>query len=243
MLLSATSDLAVSANPVRKSRTLSVSERLRSEILQGRLEPGARLNVASTAQRFEISQGALREALSRLVADGLVHAIDRRGFRVSPVSLEDLCDITATRIEIEGLALQRAIELGDAVWEGEIIASLHVLTSMTPDRVGDLKPTLPAWSVVHERFHRALIAACDSSWLLRFRQVLFEQSERYRSLTVSYPIGDRDVGQEHAALAAATLDRDADRAQQLLAAHFNATKDSLIAAHREGASILKDDAS
>ena len=58
----------------------------------------------------------MREALSRLVADGLVQASDQRGFRVSPVSPADLADVTQTRIDIEGLALRRSIERGDQAW-------------------------------------------------------------------------------------------------------------------------------
>ena len=54
----------------------------------------------------------MREALSRLVADGLVQASDQRGFRVSPVSAADLRDVTQTRVDIEGLALRRSIEHG-----------------------------------------------------------------------------------------------------------------------------------
>jgi DNA-binding GntR family transcriptional regulator len=47
--------------------------------------------------------------LSRLVADGLVQASDQRGFRVSPVSHQDLLDVSRTRIDIESLALRRSM--------------------------------------------------------------------------------------------------------------------------------------
>ena len=77
---------------------------------------GQKLHIAGLAKQFSVSLAAVREALSRLVADGLVQASDQRGFRVSPVSLADLDDVTQTRIDIEGLALRRSIERGDQAW-------------------------------------------------------------------------------------------------------------------------------
>jgi GntR family carbon starvation induced transcriptional regulator len=232
-----------SAEPGRasKSRTLGTYEALRAEILDCRLRPGTRLHVAALARRFAVSQSAVREALSRLVADGLAHAIDQRGFRVSPVSPRDLQDVTATRIDIEGLALRRAIERGNAAWEAEIVASVHVLQRATPQRVSEMGATLPAWTQLHERFHRALVSACGSSWLLRFRKTLYEQSERYRSLTVTHATGDRDVAREHAGLAEAVLDRDAEQAVRLLGDHFNTTMQMLMDAYRAGADVLSDE--
>ncbi len=221
-----------------KSRTLRVFEQLRAEILDGRLRPGARLHLAPLAARYAVSLGAVREALSRLVADGLVRAYDRRGFRVSPVSIADMRDVTDTRIEIEGLALRRSIERGGDAWEAEIVASLHVLNRATPGLITDPRLARPAWVALHERFHLALIGACASTWLLRFRQALFEQSERYRCLLVTYAVGERDIAREHGELAAATLDRDADRAVALLAEHFDTTARMLMEADRSGASIL-----
>ena len=98
----------------RRSLTSAVQERLRADILSTRLLPGQKLHIAGLAKQFSVSLAAVREALSRLVADGLVQASDQRGFRVSPVSPADLRDVTQTRVDIEGLALRRSIEHGDA---------------------------------------------------------------------------------------------------------------------------------
>jgi len=167
-----------------------------------------------------------------------VHAHDRRGFRVSPVSVADIRDLTATRAEIEGLALRRSIERGDAAWEAEILASVHMLARATPGALTDPKLAQPGWVSLHDRFHLALIAACGSPWLLRFRNVLFEQSERYRALLVAHAVGPRDIAREHREIADATLDRDPDRAAALLAAHFTTTMEMLVQADGSGAGIL-----
>ena len=101
-----------------RTLTSAVLERLRTDILSTKLVPGQKLHIAGLAKQFGVSLAAVREALSRLVADGLVQASDQRGFRVSPVSSADLADVTQTRIDIESLALRRSIERGDAGMAG-----------------------------------------------------------------------------------------------------------------------------
>ena len=71
------------------------------------------------------SSGAahMREALRLLSAEGLVEATAQRGFRVTSATEDDLSDLQLIRIEIETIALTRAIELGDVDWEGHVIAA------------------------------------------------------------------------------------------------------------------------
>ena len=110
-----------------RSLTSAVQERLRADILSTRLLPGQKLHIAGLAKHFSVSLAAVREALSRLVADGLVQASDQRGFRVSPVSPADLRDVTQTRVDIEGLALRRSIERGDRTWLASVEQSFVAL--------------------------------------------------------------------------------------------------------------------
>jgi len=206
-----------------KSQTLAVFEALREDILDVRLEPGSRLHVASLVERFGASQGAVREALSRLVADGLAIAIDQKGFRVGAVSVEDLRDLTQTRIELESVALRRSLEHGDAAWEARVLASYHELSKATPAAVEQLDGKMVPWGVLHRRFHEALVSGAPSEWMQRFRGILFDQSERYRKLSVSHPAGPRDVNEEHRRLMQAALDRNVAQCESLIAEHFQAT--------------------
>src|SRR3954470_12315540 len=113
-----------------RSLTSAVQGRLRADILSTRLLPGQKLHIAGLAKQFSVSLAAVREALSRLVADGLVQASDQRGFRVSPVSSADLRDVTQTRVDIEGLALRRSIEHGDQAWLGSVERSFAALIAV-----------------------------------------------------------------------------------------------------------------
>ena len=206
-----------------RSLTSAVHERLRADILSTRLVPGQRLHIAGLAKQFSVSLTAVREALSRLVADGLVQASDQRGFRVSPVSLADLADVTRTRIDIEGIALRRSIERGDKAWLKAVETAFDELKAVPyryPDEPG---VHYEEWVVRHHIFHRALVNACGSPWLLGFRNVLHEQSERYRRLAIRDASKPRDVEAEHAAIVEAVLRRDADAAVDALAKHFTAT--------------------
>lgn len=212
--------LAAGAPPAR-SLTSAVLAQLRAEILSCRLPPGERLLIAGLARRFGVSLSAVREALARLAAEGLVQAEDQRGFRVSPVSTEDLRDITWLRIEIEGLALRRSIALGDAGWEAGLRAAWQELAAAPVPPPGQAGPEFERWRALHHRFHLALVAGCRSPWLLRFRSALDEQAERYRFL--AHTRRARDVAGEHRAIAEAALARDAEAAVGALADHLALT--------------------
>jgi DNA-binding GntR family transcriptional regulator len=72
-----------------KSLTAQAFERLRADILSGQLQPGGRLRIQALSERYQIGATAIREALSRLVTDGLLEVEDQRGFKVGQVSEKD----------------------------------------------------------------------------------------------------------------------------------------------------------
>lgn len=201
---------------------------IRAEILDGRLPPDAKLNIKSLEGRLGVSLGAIREALSRLSAEGMVNAEAHRGFRVSSISKEELLDLTRTRIEIESLCLGKAIEVGDVEWETRIVGAAHRMERLqrSPSdpvaRVGD------DWNQAHGEFHEALVSACPSVWLHRIRRLLYEQSERYRRLSVPLDTDHRDVRDEHRRIMDAVLRRDEAAALQELKNHLLATTQIIL---------------
>lgn len=217
--------LTSEGRPVR-SLTSAVLARLRAEILSSRLKPGEKMLIAGLAECLGVSLSAVREALARLAAEGLVQGEDQRGFRVSPVSVEDLRDITRTRVDLESMALRRALELGDARWEAGI-RDAHARLAATPlPRPGEAGPRFERWRARHQEFHLALVAGCQSRWLLRFRHILFEQSERYRFL--AYGVRPRDIAGEHRRIMRLTLARDVKAAVSALGHHLTLTSDIII---------------
>jgi DNA-binding GntR family transcriptional regulator len=215
-------------------RTLAsaIYARLRADIISGRCGSSERLLIGPLGKRFQVSLASVREALSRLVADGLVVAEDQRGFRVSALSMQDLTDVTNTRIELECLALRRSIARGGPAWEHGLMRAWHDLESVPYVSPDDRLRHTEAWSQMHGKFHAALVAACGLDWLLRFRATLYEQSERYRRLGQAINRGNRDVRSEHARIFAACIARDAETAASELATHFQHTATAIAEAYR-----------
>ncbi|MHB2165592.1 GntR family transcriptional regulator [Alsobacter sp. R-9] len=214
-----------------RSNTERAYQRLRQEILHGDLMPGDRLTAADLQDRFALGLTPIREALMRLSAEGLVDAETHRGARVADVSPMALADLMSTRRAIERLCLAASIARGDAAWEADVVAAMHLL-SRTPLPSGpDDREGAAAWEVQHRRFHLALVSACGSEWLLRFWSTLADHSERFRKLRLlnrhAAEAEVRDVNAEHRAIMAAVLDRDVETATALMDRHLVATEQSV----------------
>jgi DNA-binding GntR family transcriptional regulator len=211
-----------------RARTDAVHARMRADVLAGVYAPGEKLKFADLCQRYAASVAVVRESLTRLVEQGLAVSEPRIGFRVTPLSLQDLLDLTATRCDIEGLALRYAVERGDVEWESRLVAAHHVL-ERTPLLAADGPPRVSDdWEAAHAAFHAALIDGCGSPRLLCMTESLRDASELYRRW--SQPMEkDRDVAAEHRGLLEAALARDADLAVTRLREHFGRTAQILQA--------------
>ena len=145
------------------------------------------------------------------------------GFRVTPLSFAELRDRTNVRCEIEGLCIRDAIEHGGIDWETNLIAALHRL-SKTPERdPQDPQRYNDAFALAHTAFHQAVVGACTSPWLLRIREQLFAQHERYRWMSGPLASVKRDLEAEHSGIAKAAIDRRADEAVERMTAHLQLT--------------------
>jgi DNA-binding GntR family transcriptional regulator len=206
-------------------------QRLRHDVLIGTFAAGRKLKVEELQAAYGFSSSPLREALSRLSQEGLVRADERRGFRVAPLSMEDLGDITRMRLMLDVQALREAIEHGDDAWEAGIVAAYYRL-----EKVESRLPEGPVildeeWSALHRDFHAALLAACPSPRQLGWSASLFDQAERYRRFSARYRKAARRKSNEHKRIMDATLRRDADTACALLSEHIRGTLRNAEAAY------------
>jgi GntR family carbon starvation induced transcriptional regulator len=216
------------------SVTEAATERIRADLLAGRYPAGERLKISELCETLGYNLSAVREALSRLLPEGLITFEPNCGYCVAPVHAEELRDLTATRIEIETSCLRRAIALGGLNGETGVVAALHRLLHTPKAAPGSEPAAQEPWSEAHRLFHEALVASCESPWRLRLRAQLYTHSERYRRFAARPSRGERDVDAEHRALADATLARDADRAAALLPAHFESTAHYVLASVDNG---------
>jgi GntR family transcriptional regulator, carbon starvation induced regulator len=201
--------------------TSAVYERLRRDILVGRLAPGEKLRIDALRAAYEVGASPLREALNRLSAEGLVTQEDQRGFRVSPVSIEDLKELTRTRCWLNEVALRESITQGGTAWEERVVLTHHRL-ARTPVSNDPALKLDSDWERRHREFHAALLSACGSRWLTAFCESLFDQADRYRCLS-RYAHEHRDFVGEHRAIMEATLARDTELAVRLLKHHVSKT--------------------
>lgn len=203
---------------------------LREEIVAGELPAGLKLKIEMLRQRYELGAGPLREALARLSSDHLVVLEGQRGFAVSPMSIEDANDIGAMRKMLEVEALRMSFARGDDDWEAGVVATFHALERNEQRSENSTVPDFAEWERRNGLFHGALVAACDSSWLLRVRHQMFEQHERYRRLSRVTSLGSRDVSKEHKQLLKTAIARDIDSAVAVINMHIQRTTDIVVEA-------------
>ena len=207
--------------------------RLREDIINSVHSPGSKLRVQELCLRYEVGPSPLREALNRLIRDGLVALNDHKGFSVTPLSRSRLEELTTTRCWLNELALRQAMKKGDAAWEESVIIAYHRLSRSpryTSEAARNCGAFNSAWEQAHRTFHSSLIAACGSSWLLDFCEQLFDAADRYRHLSRnrvnarSEPRHD-----EHKDMVDAVVARDSERAIALMHKHFNRTYERVMA--------------
>jgi GntR family transcriptional regulator, carbon starvation induced regulator len=215
-----------------RGRLSDVIDRLRDEILTGAIRPGARLRLEALRERYLVSAGTLREALSRLVAEGLVLIDGQRGFRAMPVRAEEVDDIMETRMVLESHALRRAIARADVEWEGRIVAIHHRLMRIEEEaaRTAWKDASLAvAWHDANREFHLTLCSGAGSDWVQRFLATLADQTRRYGRRVLHEPIAATAFADEHRRLMQAILARDADMACAVLAEHLATVHKGLLA--------------
>ncbi len=200
-----------------------VFRRMQNDILEGRIRPGHPLRVQALKDTYGVGNSPLREALSRLTSHGLVERSEHKGFRVASASARELLEIIKTRCAIEELALRESIEEGDENWEERVLIAHHRLSRTARPEGMSLVDGRTDWEARHREFHLALISGCSSSILIGYCADLQERTFRYRNLSSVRSYRNGLATDEHCAIKDAVLARDADRAVDLLKAHFQAT--------------------
>ena len=195
---------------------------LRQEILSGHLGPGEKLRVQHLTATFGYGASAIREALTRLLSDGLVETVSQRGFWVSQISHRDLIDITEARKLVEVEALRQAIIHGDIGWETRVVAARYTLERLEVSLTTKTADAVIIWENANRDFHLELISACPTQRLLHFTQQLYDQSLRYRyRTTLRRDFPRSGLSNDHTKIVQATLKRHADLACELLEAHIS----------------------
>jgi GntR family carbon starvation induced transcriptional regulator len=183
------------------------------------------------AKRWSLSPTPLREAYQRLAAEGLVVYTAQRGVHVAPLSLAEMKDIYRLRLLLEPMALEESIAHGDDSWLDEIQHAYQRLSSWFVNGEGpDLgnRDELSRYEDDHMAFHRALVSASPSVWLLRIVLTLRAHSHRYHLLSWPQRGGVDAARREHAALFEATYRQDTAQAVAVCRTHIELTYESVL---------------
>jgi len=191
-----------------------VYDQLRVGILEGELEPGTELAEVALSEQLGVSRGPIREAISRLAAEGLVNVRPRRGAVVRSLSKEEFLELYQVREALERMAVQLAVPRLTETQLNELAALNEVMNaSAAHDDIG-------GFFAANVAFHTRLLEASGNGTLQEVYRQLLGQLGRYRlrSLTLRGNL-QRSVS-EHAAILRAAKRGDADRAAQLMAEHI-----------------------
>jgi DNA-binding GntR family transcriptional regulator len=213
-------DLTPAAEQSGQTLSTSIAGTLRAAISNGELAPGSKLRLDELRVTFGVSLSPLREALSRLSAEGFVVMEDQRGYRVAPISEQNLDEVTKLRALVETFALRESIANGDDKWEGAVVASLYRLNKL--EKVED-PADKRAWEAAHRELHSCLISACGMPLLLAFSSTLHDLNDRYRRLFLAARPFDKTVRREHTEISNAAIERNADVACRIMREHIERT--------------------
>jgi DNA-binding GntR family transcriptional regulator len=197
---------------------------LRERILSGQLPGGIQLRQERIAQEFGVSRIPVREALSRLEAEGLVTREHNRGSIVATMSLEDLQESLDIRAALEGRALRLAIPQMKA-------ADFAVVADVLERYAQATSPTL--WTELNLEFHLSLYRPAGRPRLLRMIEDLIRGTDRYLRVYISFIVGRDDPLEEHRQILRACRERDAGKAVRLLEGHIERTQKALASAGGE----------
>jgi DNA-binding GntR family transcriptional regulator len=193
-----------------------VGERIRSNIIEGVLPPGSQLNEVDLAETFGVSRGPVREALQRLIQEGLLRSEPHRGVFVPVMSAGDIDDIYLAREALETAAVRRITGTSRAAPAYKAIDKI-VRAMETAERADD-------WKTVANRdldFHTALVAAAESPRLERmFTTVISETQLCLGMLTSAYNARD-DLVEEHRRICEMIREDDTVGAVAVLKKHFD----------------------
>jgi len=198
----------------------STIEAIKSGIFEGRYAPGQRLIEADLTRELNVSRGPLREALGRLVADGLVDIEPYRGAIVSRPSREDVANTLQLREVLEGLAARLAaerIDIGDN--RKRLLAAQEAVAK------SNAASEVATFMSDNEQFHGLILDLSGNPQLGR----LVSQMQLPTLQTAFFRMIDQKVRSyslaQHADIMNAILAGDATAAERAMRAHIARTSD------------------
>ena len=192
-----------------------VTERLRASIINGSLKPGSQLSEVELATSFGVSRGPVREALQRLVQEGLLHSEPHRGVFVPVLTDEDVHDVYLAREALESAAVRSIISSGTTAAASASLDEFVTLMEKA-EAAGD-------WEAVGNfdlEFHAALVDASGSDRLKRMFSTVISETRLCLGVLTADDARD-DLVQEHRLICDLMQQGETEQALAVLKKHFD----------------------
>jgi DNA-binding GntR family transcriptional regulator len=200
-------------------RTLhdEVTTRVRDMIIEGRIQPGSRINETQLGLSLGVSRTPLREALKTLASEGLLELVPQRGAVVREFSLKDVAEILEVTKALEQLAGRLACERGTEAQIAEV-RRLHLEMMRYYARRERL-----AYYKLNHAIHGAIVAMAGNPTLSEIHATLQARSKQIRYVGNSAPEKWAGAVSDHEEIMSALESRDAERLSEILGAHMDNT--------------------
>ncbi|MDR7486871.1 MAG: GntR family transcriptional regulator [Armatimonadota bacterium] len=210
-----------------------VYEVLKRHLAERRLAPGSKLSVPRLARQLDVSRTPVKEALERLVRDGLVTTLPKRGAFVAILRTQDVDEIYQMREMLEGLAARLAAPAVDE----PLVHRLRDLLEV--HRAAVERDDLDAHVSADVEFHRAIRQRAGNRRLIHALDILQDQIRIVFKTSAAIPGRMRKAVEEHRAILAALERRDPDAAEAAARTHIRRIREAVLAhldaGHLQGA--------
>jgi DNA-binding GntR family transcriptional regulator len=201
-----------------------IADQIRELIRDGSLAPGTALTESRLASQLLVSRGPVREALQRLVQEGLLQNERYRGVFVSRLTTQDIIDIYDARIVIEGAALRALVAQRP---DRRLLQRLErLIAEMAKAAEQENWAVLTATDL---RFHETLVDASKTKRLSRMYATLMVESGMCLAMLKPAYSDFRSLVDEHMELLAALTSADSEHVMSLIEAHLHDGVQSLVA--------------
>ncbi|GMM97682.1 GntR family transcriptional regulator [Microbacterium luteum] len=199
---------------------------LHARIVAGELQPGERIEIDHVARELDVSRTPVREAVLQLASTGMVERVPYRGTIVTGVDADRLEEVTALRIQLEGLAA----ELGAARIDEAGVARMAELQDTIEIRAHEAGYASGIFNELNAQFHGVLYAAAGAPTLVRLIEGLNAEADRMR---LHFPAADGLADPHHRAIIEACRDGDVGAARiatqrHILAAYFSMSRSDAV---------------
>lgn len=207
-------------------------ERIRRDIISCAIAPGSEVSEAQLCSQYKLGKAGVRVALTKLSHDGLVRAIPRRGYRVVPVTLQDIQDVFELRLMLE----PRAARMAAGKVNSQQLRGYDEICRAGYEP-GDARST-GRFLEANKAFHVAIAQATGNARLAAAIEHLLDEMTRLLHLGLGLRKGPQETLHEHKSLVKALARADGETAERICREQIEASRNMVLSAILTSRSVM-----